>query len=164
MPKKKTDAQLEELTRDLQRVQAEFVNFKRRSGEERQELMSLAKEQVIKQLLPLIDNLDRALAHLPAGLASNPWAQGVEQVGKQVQETLANLGVTRIKALGETFDPHLHEAISLEEGAGDHEVVIEELQPGYQLGERVIRHAVVRVGKPSHDSAQDKTKQKGEKQ
>lgn len=145
----KKNPKLDELTRDLQRVQAEFVNFKRRSGEERQELLGFAKEQVIKQLLPLIDNLDRALAHRPADLAEHPWATGVEQVAKQVQETLSRLGVTRIAAVGQPFDPHLHEAISIEEGAGEHEVVVEELQPGYQLGERVIRHAVVRVGKPT---------------
>ena len=146
MAKKEPDKKLTELTQDLQRVQAEFINYKRRSAEEKQELLNFAKQQVVQEILPLLDNIDRALAHLPAELDSNPWAQGVTQVAKQATATLEQLGVTKIPALGQPFDPHLHDAISYEEGS-DEQTVIEELQPGYKLGDRVIRHSVVRVGK-----------------
>ena len=149
MPKK-DQQRIEELTRDLQRVQAEFVNFKRRSGEERGELLNMAKQEVVRDLLPVLDNLDRALGHFPAELKDHPWAKGVAQIGKQVDDALQQLGVTKIKALGAEFDPHLHEAISFEDGAGEHEIITEELQPGYQLGDKVLRHAVVRVGKQSN--------------
>lgn len=139
-------AKVDELTADLQRVQADFINFRRRSDEERSSFMDLAKQDTILQLLPMLDNIDRALRHLPENLKDDPWAMGVSQIAKQVDDTIRSMGVTRIEAVGQPFDPHLHEAISAEEGEGE-EVVIEELQPGYKLGDRVIRHAMVKVGR-----------------
>jgi molecular chaperone GrpE len=138
---------VDELTHDLQRLQAEFANYKRREAEAKGGLLEMAKQEVVMHLLPLLDNIDRALTHRPEELMDNAWAAGVEQVGKQALESLKKLGVERIKSQGEPFDHNLHEAVSMEDGDGQHEVVIEELQPGYKIGDRVIRHAMVRVGR-----------------
>lgn len=140
-------SRIDELTADLQRIQADFVNFRRRSDDERGEFLALAKQDIIIQLLPLLDNIGRAMDHIPDDLADNAWAQGVAQVAKQADETFKSLGITRIETVGQPFDPNLHEAIGYEEGEGEHEVVVEELQAGYKAGDRVIRHAIVKVGK-----------------
>jgi molecular chaperone GrpE len=103
------------------------------------------KAHVIKDLLPIIDNFERALKHVPTDLEENDYVKGVQGVVKQFEKTLSDLGVEKIKTVGEPFDPHLHEAISMDEGEGDKEVVSEELQAGYKVGDDVIRHAMVRV-------------------
>lgn len=142
-----TDNQLEELENDLKRVQAEFVNYKRRSLEERGELLNLGKSEAVIMLLPLLDNISRALAHIPDDLADNAWAAGVTQVAKQADAALKMLGVEKIATVGEPFDPNYHEAVVMEDGTGETEVVTEELQGGYKMGERVLRHAMVKVGR-----------------
>lgn len=148
-PEQTNDLQtkVDELTSDLQRIQADFMNFRRRSDEERGAFLDLAKQNVVLQLLPVLDNIGRALSHIPDELQDNNWAKGVSQIAKQSDDTLKSLGVTRVESLGQPFDPNLHEAIGFEDGEGDHEVVIEELQPGYKMGDKVIRHAMVKVGK-----------------
>jgi len=138
---------IDELTNDLQRLQAEFINYKRREDEAKAELLSMAKRQVIMEVLPVLDNVERALAHRPAELSDNAWAGGVEQVGSQALATLAKLGVEKIQSVGQPFDHNLHEAVATEDGEGDTEVVVEELQPGYKIGDQVIRHAMVKVGR-----------------
>jgi molecular chaperone GrpE len=100
---------------------------------------------VIRDLLPVIDNFERALKHVPADLADNDYIKGVQGVVKQFEKTLADIGVVRIATVGQVFDPHYHEAVSMEDGDGITEVVSEELQAGYALGDEVIRHAMVRV-------------------
>ena len=105
----------------------------------------MVKASVIHELLPVIDNFDRALKHVPKDLANNDYVKGVQGVVKQFEKTLVDMGVERIKTVGEVFDPHLHEAIHMEDGDGHIEVVSEELQPGYKLGNEVIRHAMVKV-------------------
>jgi molecular chaperone GrpE len=142
--KDETSKKLEELTADLQRVQADFINFRRRAEEDRKELLDLAKASVILEILPLLDNIDRALGHLPEDLKDNQWAKGVEQISKQAQEQIKKLGIEKIEALGQPFDPTLHEAVASD---GDGETVVEELQPGYRMGDRVLRHSMVKVGK-----------------
>ncbi len=145
MPKKtvKPD-KIAELTADLQRERAEFHNFRRRAEVQRAELTDFVKQDVVLQLLPLIDNLDRALSHLTQDLAGNPWAEGVAKVAKQAEETLKSLGIERIESIGQPFDHHLHEAVGVE-GDGHDEIVAEELRPGYRLGDKIIRHAIVKV-------------------
>jgi molecular chaperone GrpE len=133
----KLDPQVAELTEALQRSQADLVNFRARTEREKSELTDYVKAQVVTDLLPLIDNL-------PKELADNDWAKGVSSVAKQVQDTLAKLGVERIKTVGEPFDPGLHEAVSVDGETGE-EVVSEELQTGYQLGDTILRHSIVRV-------------------
>lgn len=151
----KLENQVSELTADLQRVHADFVNFKRRSDEEKSGIMEMAKESVIMHILPLIDNIERALHHRPEELKDNDWANGVEQVAKQVESTLAELGVSKIRAVGEQFDPELHEAVGYEDSADTsidgEEIVAEELQAGYKLGDRVIRHSIVKVRKENNN-------------
>ena len=133
-----------ELTADVQRVQAEFINFKKRAEDEKAMLSQFSKSQVIKDLLPVIDDLERALQHQPAELKDNKWAEGVSKVYDRLQKQLEKLGVAKIEALNQPFDPNLHEAVQVE-GEGDDQIVSDVLQSGYELNGQVIRHAVVKV-------------------
>jgi len=139
------EQQIGQLTEALQRERADALNLRRRHEEEMASLRTRAKANVIKDLLPIIDNFERALKHVPEDLADNDYVKGVQGVVKQFETTLAAIGVERIKTVGEPFNPHVHEAVSAEEGEGDTEIVSEELQAGYKIGDDVIRHAMVRV-------------------
>lgn len=145
MPKQTAKQQIEELTQALQRERADAVNLRRRHEAEISKLRTSVKANVVHDLLPVIDNFERSLKHLPKELEGNDYVKGVQAIVKQFEQTLQQLGVTRIKTVGEPFDPHLHEAVGVEEGDGQHEVVSEELQAGYVLGDEVIRHAMVKV-------------------
>jgi molecular chaperone GrpE len=146
-PKKSQKQQIEELTQDLQRVQAEFINFKRRSEEDKARSMLLGKEHAFKTLLPVLDNLDRALAHEPADIKDNPWVKGVSSVVKQLENDLKNAGLEKYGKEGDIFDPEIHDAVSMVDGDGETEVVVGVAQNGYMLDGLVIRHAMVQVGK-----------------
>ena len=100
---------------------------------------------MISDLLPAIDNLERALKHAPKDLENHDYVKGVSGVVKQFEKTLSDIGVEKVKTVGEEFDPRYHEAVSLEDGDGTREVISEELQAGYTLGDEVIRHAMVKV-------------------
>lgn len=139
------EQQIAILTEALQRERADAENLRRRHDEQMAGLRTSVKAQVIKDLLPIIDNFERALKHVPEDLQDNAYIKGVEGVVRQFEKTLSDIGVTRIAGAGAPFDPHLHEAVSMEDGNGGEEVVSEELQAGYQLGDTVIRHAMVRV-------------------
>ncbi len=139
------EQQIAQLTEALQRERADAMNLRRRSEEERLKLGSYYKSSVVSELLPVIDNFERALKHVPQDLATHEYIKGVQGVVKQFEQALAKLGVERIKTVGEPFDPNLHEAVSHDEGDTGQEVVSEELQAGYILGDEVIRHAMVRV-------------------
>jgi molecular chaperone GrpE len=146
--KNKREEELEqhlgELTADLQRVQADFINYRTRSEEDKQRAISAGKAAAILKLLPVIDNIERAVGYIPEELADNQWVKGVASLGKSLDKSLADMGVVRIPAVGQPFDPNLHEAISAE-GEGAHEVVTEELRAGYMLDGQVIRHSMVKV-------------------
>ncbi len=137
--------QIADLTMALQRERADSENVRKRADADRLALGDVHKANVIKQLLPSIDNLDRALKHIPKELEGNDYVKGVQGVVKQFEKTLKDIGVTRIETVGKEFNPHIHEAVSMEEGEGDIEMVCEELQSGYQLHDQVIRPAMVRV-------------------
>lgn len=137
--------QVAELTEALQRERADVINIRRRHEEQVAGLKDIIKASVVRDLLPVIDNFERALKHVPEDLKGNDYIKGVQGVVKQFEKTLSDLGVVRIKTVGEPFDPTWHEAVSMEEGDGTEEVVSEELQAGYALGDEVIRHAMVRV-------------------
>lgn len=137
--------QIAELTDALQRERADAINSRRRHDEQIASLRTSTKAHVVSELLPIIDNLERALKHVPEHLANEEYIKGVQGVVKQFEKTLADIGVQRIQAVGELFDPNVHEAISMEEGDGETEIVSEELQSGYKIGDNVIRHAMVRV-------------------
>lgn len=151
-PQPKNDSKLEglqsqivELTAALQRERADAENIRRHHNDQLANVKAKVKADVIRELLPVIDNVERALGHVPPELAQNDFAKGVQSVAKQFQKILEQLGVTRIPTVGQPFDPRLHEAISMDAGEGGDEVVSEELQAGYILGDYVIRHAMVRV-------------------
>lgn len=144
--KKETELeqQVGELTADLQRVQADFVNYRSRMDDERQRVVEGAKAGTIMKILPIVDNIDRAIAHVPQDLTDNTWAKGVTALGKSLDKSLAEMGVVRIQSVGEPFNPNMHDAISAE-GDGDEEIVSEELRPGYMFGDQVLRPAMVKV-------------------
>ena len=144
-PRPEEDSRVEELTLALQRERADAVNLRRRHEEEIAKLRSSVKASVVADLLPVIDNFERALKHVPKELTDNDYVKGVQGVVRQFEKTLSDIGVERIKTVGEPFDPHVHEAVSAEEGEGGPEIVSEELQAGYKLGDEIIRHAMVKV-------------------
>ena len=144
-PKNQADYKLAELTEALQRERADAINLRRQHEEQIASLRTVIKSNVVRDLLPVIDNFERALKHVPKELETNDYIKGVQAVVKQFEKTLADIGVERIKTVGEAFDPRYHEAVSLEEGAGNKEMVSQELQAGYKLGHDVIRHAMVKV-------------------
>jgi len=126
-----------------QRAQAEFVNYKNRVQRDREMDYASMKGDIIKKMLPVLDDMERALANRPDG---DSWANGMELIARKFQNILEAEGVKRIEAAGQEFDPNFHEAISSEpndEVESGH--VIEVVQNGYMLGERVIRPAMVRV-------------------
>lgn len=136
---------IDELTDALQRERADVINIRRRHDEQMASLRNAAKANVVRDLLPVVDNFERALKHVPKELKDNDYIKGVQGVVAQFEQTLEKIGVTRIKTVGEVFDPVLHEAVSMEESNGTTEIVSEELQAGYKFGDEIIRHAMVRV-------------------
>ncbi len=134
-----------DLTEALQRERADVINVRRRHDEQVSGLKNMVKAGVVRDLLPVVDNFERALKHVPAELKDNDYIKGVQGVVAQFEKTLQDIGVSKIKTTGEPFDPKLHEAVSMEDGDGTTEMVSEELQSGYVLGDEVLRHAMVRV-------------------
>jgi molecular chaperone GrpE len=136
-------AQADEYKDGWQRSLADFQNYKRRTDVEKAEAYQSAIGTVVKRYLPILDDLERALAHRPADL---PWAEGIELIYRKLQTILENEGLKRIEAEGKPFDPNFHEAILQEPAEGfECGMVIDIIQQGYMLGERVIRPAMVRV-------------------
>ena len=141
------EQRLGELTADLQRTRADFENFRKRSDTEKSAAREVGQASAIIKLLPVIDNIERAITHMPADLQDNTWVQGVAGLVKNLEKSLESLNLKRIDAEpGSVFNPDLHEAILFDESAeGEHEVIAEELQAGYTLSGRPIRHAMVKV-------------------
>jgi molecular chaperone GrpE len=148
-PKKQLELeqQIGELTADLQRTRADFENYRKRNEAEKTSAREAGQTGAILKLLPVIDNIERAIAYAPEELKENTWVQGVANLVKNLEKSLDNLDLKRIDATpGTTFDPELHSAIQFDEdAAGDREVIAEELQAGYILGDHPIRHAMVKV-------------------
>ena len=143
------EQQLGELTLDLQRTRADFENFRKRVDAEKSAARTAGQSSAVVKLLPVIDNIERAIAYMPEDLQDNAWAQGVSGLMKNLEKSLEGLNVKRIDAKpGSEFNPDLHEAIQFDEDAtGDKEVIAEELQAGYTLNGTPIRHAMVKVTK-----------------
>lgn len=143
------DTQLAELTLDLQRTRADFENYRKRIEGEKVAARESGQASAILKLLPVIDNIERAIVYTPDELKENPWVQSVAGLVKHLEKSLDSLNLIRIDAKkGTQFDPELHEAIQYDEDAeGEHEVVADELQAGYTLNGHVIRHAMVKVTK-----------------
>jgi molecular chaperone GrpE len=129
----------------LQRERASFVNYRRRSEQEQKEWQQYASLQLIKKLIPIVDDFERALAQAPAP-AENPWVAGLSMIDRKLRNLLENEGVTPIESLNQPFDPNIHEAVEYDSGDGE-DIVVSELARGYKMRDRVIRPAMVRVGK-----------------
>jgi molecular chaperone GrpE len=132
----------------LLRKQAEFDNYRKRIERDRQSLSEAAAAGMIEELLPVIDDLDRALAAEAVGESAQAYRLGVELIYRQLGDILRKRGVRAIEALGADFDPHYHQAVSYEpaDGRRDGEV-IEEFRRGYMLGDRLLRPSMVKVAK-----------------
>ena len=143
-------AELETLKTELEkqkdlllRTAAEFDNYKRRTERERVAVGEHARATTLKPLLPVFDSLDRAQGVDPA---SPEYAKGIEMIVKQLSDAAAKLGLVEIAAVGETFDPTLHEAVMhVEDDTVGENTVVEVLQKGYKIGDTVVRHAMVKV-------------------
>ena len=139
----KTKQELEETTDRLKRIMAEFENYKKRSGKEREMLYNSLLADIVSSFLPVIDNLEKAAE---AKTEDENYKQGLELVLKQFKDVLTKFGVEEIKTVGETFDPEVHEAVSSiqDETKGEKEIV-QDFRKGYKVGTKVIRHAMVVV-------------------
>lgn len=139
------------------RLQAEFDNYRKRSHREKGEFVKFANEMLIMELLEILDNFERGVKSAEQKKDFNLLHQGVDMISKQLHSLLEAKGLKRIKAVGQEFDPHLHEAMEVVEEEGiDKSSIVEELQPGYTFNGRIIRTAKVKVKKGKDDKKEDK--------
>ncbi|MBC7512310.1 nucleotide exchange factor GrpE [Candidatus Saccharibacteria bacterium] len=141
------EQQLSDLTLDVQRTRADFENYRKRVEQEKDMARASGRAGAVMKLLPVVDNIERAIAHLPDELQDNAWAQSVGNLTKSIDKSLSDMGVERIIATpGSAFDPDMHDAVQFNEDAeGDHEIIAEELQPGYKVDGIVMRPSMVKV-------------------
>jgi len=142
-----SQAKVEELTNDLQRMTADFANYRKRNESERNEFAKFAKSDLIARLLDVLDGYDRALATVPEELKGQPWVEGMWLVERKLRSILDAEGLEPIDSLGTPFDPYLHQAVAYVESDEPEGTVIEEHQKAYRLHDRVIRPALVTVAK-----------------
>jgi molecular chaperone GrpE len=136
-----------------QRAQADFVNFRRAAEQEKQEICKYASRDIIKNLLPVIDDFERVIDNIPEEDASKGWVEGLKLVDKKFRDTLAKQGVTSFNCLGKEFDPQCMDALSCGKGAKD--MVIMEIEKGYKMNDKVIRPAKVVVGDGESDGEKE---------
>ena len=146
-PKKdKTDEKIEDLTDRLTRQMAEFDNFRKRTDKEKSQMYEIGAKDIIEKILPVVDNFERGLAAVPEEEQSNPFAQGMEKIYKQLMTTLEEVGVKPIEAVGNEFDPDFHNAVMhVEDEELGENTVAEEFQKGYTYRDSVVRHSMVKV-------------------
>lgn len=137
--------QSEKYLANWQRAEADFINYKKRSEQERREISKNTSAILIFSLLPVLDDFNRALASMPKKTEFRAWAEGVHLIERKLFSILEAQGLSKMDVVGQPFDPNYHDAVSYIEG--DEEKVIQELQSGYMLGDRVLRPAMVVVGK-----------------
>ena len=144
--KDKKDEQIAELTDKVKRQLAEFENFRNRTEKEKSQMYMVGARDVIEKLLPVVDNFERGLKSIPEDQKDGPVASGMEMIYKQLITVLTDLGVTPIEAVGQEFDPNLHNAVmhAEDEGLGEN-IVAEEFQKGYKYKDTVLRHSMVKV-------------------
>lgn len=140
-----------------QRSAADFQNYKRRVEQEKEEMARWANASLILNILPVVDDLERALRSLDSNLAGLTWVEGIYQICRKFQQSLAASGVSEIPSDGEAFDPRVHEAVTY--APGEDGRVVSVIQKGYKLGDRVLRPAMVVVGK---GAAQPETSNEGQ--
>lgn len=140
------DAQIEELQDRLKRQMAEFDNFRKRTEKEKSSMYEIGARDIIEKILPVVDNFERGLAAMPEDVKETPFAEGVEKIYKQFLKTLEDAGVETIEAVGQQFDPNLHNAVMHidDEQYGENEIC-QELQKGYKYRGTVVRYSMVQV-------------------
>ena len=143
-------AKAEENLAGWQRAQADFINYKRRNEQEKEEIGDFARAILALDLLPIIDDFERALTSIPPRLHNAGWVNGIRLIERKLRSTLETQGLSRIEARGEPFDPNLHEAVM--QAKGKEGVVLEEVEKGYKFHDRVIRPAKVAVGNGEEDN------------
>ncbi len=142
---KNLEKKCDDYAKKMQKVAADFENYKKRVLKEKQTTYADALIEAVEAFLPLMDNFERALK-VSSDCEKDPFREGIEMLFKQFEEAFFKLGVKEIKSLGETFDPQLHNAVMhIEDESFSDGEIIEELQKGYLLGDKVIRHSMVKV-------------------
>lgn len=156
-------AKAKEYLENWQRAEAELRNYRRRVDQERADFSKQANSRLIQRLLPVVDDFERALTTMPNALHTLTWAQGIVHIYRKFMTVLEQEGVRPIEAVGKPFDPKYHEAILYEEGSdGSADQVVAELQRGYMLHDRVLRPALVKVGRLPLEASSSTSDQKGE--
>jgi molecular chaperone GrpE len=142
----KAKAKAEDYYGQLQRLQADFDNYRKRTQKEKTELIKYASERLVAELLPVLDNFDRAVSAAKVNPDFTSFSQGVEMILRQMQTALSKEGLRAMDAVGQPFDPNLHEAV-LRVDSEEHpeNTVVEELQKGYYLKEKVLRPCMVKI-------------------
>ena len=144
--KDKKDEKIEELTDRLTRQMAEFDNFRKRTEKEKSQMYEIGAKDIIEKILPVVDNFERGLAAVPEEEQSNPFAEGMEKIYKQLMTTLEEVGVKPIEAVGNEFNPDFHNAVMhVEDEELGENIVAEEFQKGYTYRDSVVRHSMVKV-------------------
>ena len=143
---------IEELTAQLQRCMADHVNYKRRAEEDKIRFVKFANSELLKIIIPIVDNFDRSCRHLPENLKSDAWAKGVIHTHDDLMKALEKIGVKRIETVGKKLDPTKHEALL--SGPGEKDIVTEELDPGYSYNDETIKPAKVKVGNGEESSSE----------
>ena len=145
---KEENAELVQLKDKYLRTLAEYENFRKRSEKEKAQMFELGAKSIIEQLLPVVDNFERALEHIPEEEKENSFAKGVEGIYKQIQKMFSDCDIQAIEAVGQKFDPALHNAVMTEEeGDAQEDTVTADLQKGYTYRGNVVRHSMVKVKK-----------------
>lgn len=143
---KAKEKEYDELKDRLQRTMAEFDNFRKRTIKEKAVLYDDGIRSAVEQILPVIDNFERALSAAQKDDNSNSFLQGMEMIYRQFKDILTSMGVEEIKAVGETFNPNLHNAVThIEDEAFGENEIVEEFQKGYIFKDKVIRYSMVKV-------------------
>ena len=144
--KDKKDEKIEELTDRLTRQMAEFDNFRKRTEKEKSQMYEIGAKDIIEKILPVVDNFERGIAAVPEEEKSNPFAEGMEKIYKQLMTTLEEIGVTPIEAVDQEFDPDFHNAVMhVEDEEVGENIITEEFQKGYLYRDSVVRHSMVKV-------------------
>ena len=147
-------AKAERYMSSWQRSQADFINYKRRTEQERGDIVRLSNANLIFNLLPVLDDMERALDSISDKLSGFTWVDGIVIIYRKLKAILEANGVTEIKAMGQKFNPALHEAVV--HVGGEEGKVIEVLQKGYMLNDRVLRPAMVKVGNGTNPESSEK--------
>jgi molecular chaperone GrpE len=139
----------EEYLANWQRAQADFINYKRRTDQEKQDFSTYANASLLLKLLPLADDLDRAFESIPEELADVNWVEGIKLIDRKFRSVLEAQGVKPIKSVGEPFDPNFHEAIR--QDSGKEGLILAEVEKGYMMHDKLLRAAKVIVGNGEED-------------